>query len=69
MGRIKTAQIKSAALELFDRHKDIFINDFNENKRTVGACIDVPSKKIRNAVTGYITRLVKKTKKEISGAI
>jgi len=59
MGRIKTKLIKRISLKLFDEHKDEFKPDFEENKKLVEEFADVPSKKIRNVVAGYVTRLVK----------
>jgi len=59
MGRIKTQLIKRTTLGLFKEHKDRFKKDFNENKQLVSELIIFPSKKVRNVVAGYITRLVK----------
>ena len=59
MGRIKTKQIKRVTQELFDRHKDSFKGEFNKNKEIVSAHADIKSKKIRNTIAGYITKLMK----------
>lgn len=64
MGRIKTTQIKRTALELFEKHRNIFAKDFSENKQLVGKFADTPSKKLRNAIAGYLTRLVKKAEEK-----
>ncbi|MBN1377223.1 30S ribosomal protein S17e [Candidatus Woesearchaeota archaeon] len=62
MGRIKTQLIKRVTKELFSSHKDEFSNDFEENKKLVEKFADVPSKKLRNIIAGYITRLKKSNK-------
>ena len=63
MGRIKTALIKRITFELYKRFKDKFANNYNENKKLVEQLADVKSKKIRNVIAGYITKL-KKNKEE-----
>ncbi|MFH1590283.1 MAG: 30S ribosomal protein S17e [archaeon] len=59
MGRIKTQLVKSVTHELVKRHGEEFTTDFNENKKVVSQFADVPSKKIRNTIAGYVTRLKK----------
>lgn len=58
MGRIKTQFVKRTSLELLRKHEDQFGGEFEHNKRAVSALTDVQSKKVRNIVAGYITRLV-----------
>lgn len=54
MGKIKSKTIKRAAEKL--RKKEIgFSNKFEKNKKILGNTM--PSKKIRNQLAGYITRL------------
>ncbi len=59
MGRIKTQMTKRISLKLFRDHKEEFKSDFESNKEIVSKLADIPSKKIRNIIAGYITRLVK----------
>ena len=59
MGRIKTQQIKRVTLQLMKEYGDQFKEDFNENKLLVSKFTDVKSKKQRNVIAGYATRLVK----------
>lgn len=59
MGRIKTSQIKRISGELVDRHYEEFTEEFDKNKDIVEKYADIPSKKLRNIITGYVTRLVK----------
>lgn len=60
MGRIKTMLIKRTAHKLVATHKHAFKKDFDENKKVVGRHAEIPSKKLRNAIAGYITRLMKR---------
>jgi small subunit ribosomal protein S17e len=59
MGRIKTTMIKNIGEKLYREHKDEFTTDFEKNKEIVEKYVDIPSKKLRNIVAGYITRLKK----------
>jgi small subunit ribosomal protein S17e len=59
MGRIKTKLIKRISLSIFKRHRDELKDNFEENKQLVNGFADIPSKKIRNIIAGYVTRLVK----------
>ena len=59
MGRIKTKLIKRVTLSLFKDHKEEFKQDFDENKEIVTKFAEIPSKKIRNIIAGYVTRLVR----------
>jgi len=59
MGRIKTTLVKRTALQLFNENKDKFRPKFEENKTIVTELADIPSKKLRNIIAGYVTRLVK----------
>ena len=59
MGRIKTQFVKRTSQELVRKHESSFSASFEENKKAVGSLTDVSSKKVRNIVAGYITRLVR----------
>ena len=59
MGRIKTQLVKRATMDLYKRDKDLFKKSFDENKAIVDSKLEIRSKKLRNSVTGYITRLMK----------
>ena len=60
MGRIKTTQIKRVALQLVDLHRDKFKTNFTDNKKIVEEFAEIPSKKMRNVIAGYVTRLMQK---------
>ena len=62
MGRIKTTQIKRTTKRLVNENPDKFSSDFNDNKKKVVEFVNIPSKKMRNVVAGYLVRLTKKNK-------
>ena len=59
MGRIKTMLIKRTTTELMDKHGDEFTVSFDDNKRILGGKAKITSKKMRNIIAGYATRLKK----------
>jgi len=63
MGRIKTTLVKRASNKILKENPDKFKKDFDSNKRIVEQYLDIPSKKLRNVIVGYVTRLVNKEKK------
>ena len=46
-------------MALMKEHGSEFQKDFNKNKEIVEKFVDVKSKKLRNVVAGYVTRLKK----------
>lgn len=60
MGRIKTQQIKRVSFELIREHKDEFKKDFDENKKLIAGFAEIHSRKLRNMIAGYVTRLMKR---------
>lgn len=60
MGRIKPQNIKRITKRLIKEHGADFKKDFQENKAVVAKFVEIPCKKIRNSVVGYVTRLTKK---------
>ena len=63
MGRIKTALIKRVAIKTYKDHGDRFGDDFEGNKKIASEFVDFHSKKLRNVIAGYITRMVEQHKK------
>lgn len=59
MGRIKTKLIKRLTFEIMGLSKDKLTNSFGDNKKIVAELLGDASKKIRNSVAGYVTRLMK----------
>ncbi len=62
MGRIKTKLVKRKTKELLKAHGDKFSTDFEQNKKVTSQHARIPSKKLRNIVAGYMTRLKKQEK-------
>lgn len=60
MGRIKTTFVKRKTQELLKAHGDMFTADFIQNKQIAAKTTTIFSKKLRNTLAGYITRLKKK---------
>ncbi|MCA9487357.1 MAG: 30S ribosomal protein S17e [Nanoarchaeota archaeon] len=61
MGKIKSKQIKRSAHGLMEAGID-FSEDFEKNKKILGK--EMPSKKMRNQMAGYLTRHNKKKAQE-----
>jgi small subunit ribosomal protein S17e len=59
MGRIKTTLIKRMTNDLISEHRDELTTDFEKNKTLVAELTDVSSKKMRNMIAGYVTRIMK----------
>lgn len=57
MGRIKTQLIKRTTQKFMQEHKDKINDNFEANKKLVEQNTDVTSKKLRNIIAGYLTRL------------
>jgi len=62
MGRIKTQLINRITHKLINLYGSRFTDDFIKNKLVLNDLISAPSKKLRNIIAGYITRLIKKNK-------
>ena len=60
MGKIKTKLIKRTSEKLLEEDID-FSEDFEKNKKVLNGVS--PSKKVRNQIAGYITRLKKQRAK------
>ena len=57
MGRIKTQQVKSITNTIFKKYSERFTKDFDQNKKVLNELAIIQSKKIRNTIAGYLTRL------------
>jgi len=70
MGRIKTRKVKVLAKEILERFPDRVSADFELNKQLVGeVLVGRVSKKLRNQIAGYITRIVSNTIREREQAV
>lgn len=63
MGKVRTLMIKRTARKLLREYPSLFTDDFEHNKQIVRRLVDIPSKKVKNKIAGYITHLVKLKKK------
>ncbi len=61
MGKIKSKQVKRASNELMQNGIE-FHEEFEKNKIILGK--EMPSKKMRNKMAGYLSRFMKHKKKE-----
>ena len=69
MGRVKTRKVKVLAKEIMERFPDRVSANFELNKLLVGEVLTGQiSKKLRNQIAGYITRLVRKKLEEAEEA-
>ncbi len=60
MGKVKTTQIKRTSNKILRNNPDKFTKNFEKNKKLLPETAEIRSKKLRNVIAGYITRLVKK---------
>jgi len=61
MGRIKSTLIKRTAKSLF-KGENKFKKEFDTNKSLLGH--SMPSKRLRNRIAGYVTRLIRNDEKK-----
>ncbi len=57
MGKVRIAAVKKTARELIARYPDKFGIDYESNKKTAEALVDARTKRLRNRIVGYVTRL------------
>ena len=62
MGRIRTKLVKRTGQRLVKENPDLFKADFEHNKKLIIEKVDIPSKKLRNIIAGYVTQLSKEKK-------
>ncbi|EAY17194.1 40S ribosomal protein S17-B, putative [Trichomonas vaginalis G3] len=60
MGRIRTKTTKRAARLVIERFYGQLSFDFQDNKRVCDAVADIPSKRMRNKIAGYVTHLMRR---------
>ena len=60
MGRVTPKYIKKIGLEIYKKYKDRISESFEENKKFLNEIAMFGSKKVRNVLAGYLTRLAKK---------
>jgi small subunit ribosomal protein S17e len=67
LGKVKTEQIKRLAKELIKRFPEQFSTSFDDNKHVVSALTLGATTRVRNQVSGYITRTYALAQADSSG--
>lgn len=62
MGRVKNRSVKRNGVMIYNQNPQAFTESFEENKKLVMKYAEINSKKLRNVIAGYVTRLVKQEK-------
>ncbi len=57
LGKVRTDTIKRTSRELLERFPERFTGDFEADKQSVNELVITPSKRLRNRIAGYVTRL------------
>ena len=57
-------RIKRISYEVLDEHKSMFGEDFTDNKKALDQISIIRSKSLKNKISGYITRFIKKEIRE-----
>lgn len=60
MGRVSNKVVKRAARQIVEKHYQRLTYDFYHNKAITFDIAVISSKKLRNKVAGYVTRLMKR---------
>ncbi len=59
MGKVRTSSVKRIARKLLEMFPDKVSVDFNSNKELVRSNVYVKSKRMKNQIAGYLTRLAR----------
>ncbi len=57
MGKVRIAAVKKVSRELIERYPDKFTTNYESNKTVLADLVDAKTKRLRNRVVGYVTRL------------
>ncbi|ORY31364.1 ribosomal protein S17e [Naematelia encephala] len=63
MGRVRTKTVKRASRVLIEKYYPRLTLDFHTNKRLLDEVAAVPSKRLRNKISGFTTHLMKRIQK------
>ena len=55
MGKIRTRTVKKAAKQIVEKYYDRLCLDFQVNKRVCDDVAEIPSRRLRNQIAGYVT--------------
>ena len=59
MGRIKSTFVKSSGKKIYKMGNTEFTENFDKNKGIIDKYAKIPSKRLKNSIVGFITRLAK----------
>ena len=57
MGKVRIDAVKRVSRELLIRYPDRFTGEFESDKQAVNELVITQSKRLRNRIAGYVTRL------------
>ena len=57
MGKVRIETVKRISKELLRRYPDRFTGQFESDKQAVNELVETQSKRLRNRIAGYVTRL------------
>lgn len=57
VGKVRIAAVKKVARELVERYPDRLTTNYEANKTALADLVDAKTKRLRNRVVGYVTRL------------
>ena len=60
MGKVRTKTIKRAARKIVEKYYNKLTRDYYSNKRVVVDIGTIPSRRLRNKISGYTTHLMKR---------
>ncbi|EDO07692.1 putative 40S ribosomal protein S17 [Babesia bovis T2Bo] len=63
MGRVRTKTVKRAARQIVEKYYAKLSLDFHFNKKVAEEVAQIPSKRMRNKVAGFITHLMRRIQK------
>jgi len=63
MGRVRNKTIKKSARVIIEKYYTKLTHDFDTNKRICEEVAIIPSKKLRNKISGFVTHLMKRIQK------
>uniref|UniRef100_A0A7S4PHC6 40S ribosomal protein S17 n=1 Tax=Paramoeba aestuarina TaxID=180227 RepID=A0A7S4PHC6_9EUKA len=63
MGRVRTKTVKRAARIIIEKYYPRLTLDFDTNKKICEEIAQIPSKRLRNKVAGFVTHLMKRIEK------
>merc|ERR1712206_60940 len=63
MGRVRTKTVKKASKVIIEKYYTRLTLDFHTNKRICEEIADIPSKRLRNKIAGFVTHLMKRIEK------